>query len=358
MKKSLTKIILLLSVSSLFAVSGCRLDSETEKVTNPILLYVAENSTLACSDRLDNDADSLDDCEDPDCLDLGTAEVPGPGATVCPNQPAAGANGNFSCSNGMQPIYISEDNARCLTENNDYVCSDGKDNDGNGFTDCNDNSCKGMKVCCMSNGVEGTFETCSDGMDNDCNGYIDCSDYACTRNDGNRYFATPEAIAYCNSMKCPDGIVAEGSLETCSDGRDNDCNGYVDCADYACSRNGTPEAIEYCKRDMSKKPENTEEACSDGIDNDLDGYADCDDQNCSSFAYCQNLVEEPAPRPSDFASKSAEERAQILSAEKTVCTDGEDNNHNGLIDCKEYRCRLRSLETLTGDEAQYNFECE
>ena len=31
--------------------------------------------------------------------------------------------------------------------------------------------------------MEGTFEECTDGMDNDGNGYTDCGDYSCSRSE-------------------------------------------------------------------------------------------------------------------------------------------------------------------------------
>ena len=41
----------------------------------------------------------------------------------------------------------------------------------------------------------------------------------------------------------------ENTLEACSDGIDNDCDGYVDCRDYSCLRSNMgamPEAVNYC----------------------------------------------------------------------------------------------------------------
>ena len=63
----------------------------------------------------------------------------------------------------------------------------------------------------------------------------------------------------------------------CSDGIDNDSNGYTDCDDYSCNRDGDADAVAYCSESM----ENTAEKCSDGIDNDNNGYVDCGDFSCS-----------------------------------------------------------------------------
>ena len=99
-------------------------------------------------------------------------------------------------------------------ETTDALCSDGVDNDGNGFSDCNDFSCckkgvpgPGITVCAAGTcigpgktsadggtvkdagttgdmaGTKGPKETtdvlCSDGIDNDGNGYTDCNDFSC-----------------------------------------------------------------------------------------------------------------------------------------------------------------------------------
>ena len=47
-------------------------------------------------------------------------------------------------------------------------CSDGRDNDDDGLTDCEDDDC-----------VDACMEDCSDGLDNDGDGLIDCEDDEC-----------------------------------------------------------------------------------------------------------------------------------------------------------------------------------
>ncbi|MBN1905327.1 MAG: hypothetical protein JW927_09540 [Deltaproteobacteria bacterium] len=37
---------------------------------------------------------------------------------------------------------------------------------------------------------------------------------------------------------------------------------------------------------MCPKPENTNKACSDGLDNDQDGYTDCADWDCEGLGEC------------------------------------------------------------------------
>ncbi len=79
---------------------------------------------------------------------------------------------------------------------NKEKCNDGRDNDGNGLTDCADPKC-GLGALCGANGFtcssdescsacsgnggasEQTESSCGDGFDNDCDGFIDCDDPDC-----------------------------------------------------------------------------------------------------------------------------------------------------------------------------------
>jgi len=66
---------------------------------------------------------------------------------------------------------------RCTSaggENTTELCTDGKDNDGDGNSDCSDSNCDNIGVCEV-----GTEDTCNDGKDNDYDGYYDCSDTDC-----------------------------------------------------------------------------------------------------------------------------------------------------------------------------------
>ncbi len=51
------------------------------------------------------------------------------------------------------------------------VCNDGKDNDGDGATDCKDTECTGTSAC---------IEACGDGKDNDGDDQVDCDDSDCS----------------------------------------------------------------------------------------------------------------------------------------------------------------------------------
>mgnify|MGYP002381847139 CR=1 FL=1 len=67
---------------------------------------------------------------------------------------------------------------------------------------------------------------------------------------------------------------------SCTDGRDNNCNGLADCRDPACRM--VPE----CFTCVPTGAENTPTACADGRDNDCDGATDCADMECASTPAC------------------------------------------------------------------------
>jgi len=86
-------------------------------------------------------------------------------------------------------------------------------------------------------------------------------------------------------------------------------------------------------------PENTLEFCQDQKDNDGDGHVDCADQDCEVFALCLRPVMvsplPPPPQPQFVAPPPpppAEERGWM-------CSDGVDNDRDGLTDCFEKVCQ-------------------
>ncbi len=95
--------------------------------------------------------------------------------------------------------------------------------------------------------------TCDDGLDNDCDGSIDAEDPDCG---------------------------ASGSCSSITDR--NSCNADPDCEWQGSPRNGECVDASQCTPD-----ETTELTCSDGVDNDCDGFVDCSDTDCSADPACQ-----------------------------------------------------------------------
>ena len=90
-------------------------------------------------------------------------------------------------------------------------CTDGVDNDADGFIDCVDSECASDISCCVP-----VAEVCGDMIDNDCDRIVDCADPNCRT-----------SPACCTSTP-----------EVCDNFGDDDCDGFVDCVDSDCA--GTP----------------------------------------------------------------------------------------------------------------------
>lgn len=113
-----------------------------------------------------------------------------------------------------------------------------------------------------------SLERCSDGIDNDQNGYADCGDYSCSQSDD------PAVKAHCD-------LILEATPDKCSDRIDNDGNGFVDCADYSCKKSKDPAVQAVCQESLGLTAAEVDANCSDGKDNDGDGFIDCKDWDCS-----------------------------------------------------------------------------
>lgn len=155
------------------------------------------------------------------------------------------------------------------TINNGVACNDG--NDCTESDSCNGGECSGAPIpdCCVLNSDcddsnSCTIDTCiNNSCLNDqvvCDDGDDCTDDYCDP-------TLPEG-SNCASLR-----TTEACADGCTDGIDNDSDGYVDCEDPDCADDT-----------------NCPEICTDGIDNDADGYVDCDDQECVILTDCQKRV--------------------------------------------------------------------
>ncbi len=105
--------------------------------------------------------------------------------------------------------------------------------------------------------------------------------------------ATASIAVACYGMPMePEGPM-EPDEEICTNDRDDDYDGLIDCEDPDCS------GLELCL------------GCDDGLDNDGDGRTDCVDASCSSLELCQG---------------------------PGACEDGEDNDADGMVDCFDADC--------------------
>lgn len=122
-----------------------------------------ENTNDACSDWVDNDGDGAVDCDDANCQ--------GPGITVCKGswkgslERGGGAGGGAAkaavgdvpeLGKGMSVEDLIGKGSDKDGERNDQLCSDGIDNDNDGRTDCADFGCRfdpSVTVCQGSTGM-------------------------------------------------------------------------------------------------------------------------------------------------------------------------------------------------------------
>jgi hypothetical protein len=272
-----------------------------------------------CSNGIDDNGDGLADCADPQC-DGFTGNATNCGVGACTS------TGNLVCQGGGQIDTCTPGAPSAEGPFGDPSCSDQSDNDCDGLTDAADPSCAAPQ------------ETCDNGVDDNGNGLIDCADPQC---DGYAIQTTECGVGACastGSLACqtpgqadtctPGTPVAEGPFgdATCSDGIDNDCDGVTDEIDPDCSA--------------------PQETCDNGVDDNGNGLIDCADPQCEGFTdgacdtgssgicaagtnVCQNgsqvcVQNQPAGTEGPLGS--------------ATCTDGLDNDCNGLADASDPNC--------------------
>lgn len=206
-------------------------------------------------------------------------------------------------------------------------CQDGKDNDQDGKTDCDDDGCKGYTFCIPELKVENTAVLCQDNLDNDDDSKKDCDDEDC------------QGFTFCVSE-----MSVENTATLCQDGKDNDDDLKKDCEDEDC------QGFTFCSGDR----EDTAQLCQDKIDNDGDEKTDCDDESCKGFTFCAEDREDTAILCQDNEDNDGDNKTDcddeeckgfvFCSSGITVetgldCTDNKDNDGDGKVDCIDPDCK-------------------
>lgn len=142
-------------------------------------------------------------------------------------------------------------------------CADGEDNDGDTVYDCGDHDCHDDPVCQPDGQPESTDERCHDWVDNDQDGFTDCDDLDCQgksvcQGSWDRELAG-QNIKAPDTPTPPDVTPGPG-------------------ASLALGAGQVEEELQGVGSD--KDGERTNYFCSDGFDNDGDGFTDCDDLGC------------------------------------------------------------------------------
>src|SRR5205823_1762045 len=170
---------------------------------------------------------------------------------------------------------------------------------------------------------------------NDCDGLIDCFDPTCTTLacGPNGRGCDPDGGCVCSG----NGGVIQTVERACTDGHDNDCNGLTDCADpgcatASCGANGkvcTDAGVCGCSGNGGTAQQ-TETICNDGHDNDCNGATDCAETSCrgSSCGTFGKIC-------GDAGSCACSGNGGTSQASETLCTDGKDNDCDGLTDCAD-----------------------
>jgi len=217
---------------------------------NPNQAEVCDHKDNDCDGRIDEDAKTVF-YRDQDSDDYGT---PDNIKYLCEAQAGYAALGT-DCNDIDREIHPGKDE---LCDNKDNDCDDEIDED---FTDeqcryvcqANDHYWTGGVgdlACCGNNDLEdspyaiearGSDKRYCDGRDNDCDGTIDeffASDdceYACLQNSGLDYSSSRTTGLRCCGDNDGEAYPFEETELSCSDGKDNDCDGKTDSTDPNCA---------------------------------------------------------------------------------------------------------------------------
>ncbi len=324
--------------------------------------------TEICYDAIDNDCDGDNNLADTDCVRFRDLDEDG----FCPNGEDTNKDGDcIDFDRGKHEYQVPRTdcddtspiakprNSEQAVENG---CFDGVDTDCDGQPD-------GFDFDCANWADKDLDGFCPFGIDGNKDG--DCTDAG----------EATEAAQDCdnrNAAKSP------GVQENCTDGADNNCDTLTDKADLDCKRDLVGDATDYlgdndqdgdgyCPlgTDVNKDgdcndlgenmgsdcndadpkvyrgaPENTVALCKDNVDNDCDGNADTANKSVSCGIFVDDDNDGFCERGQDktfdgdcldggeqTAAVDCDDAAPTASPIRIeLCTDGIDNNCNGLVD--------------------------
>ena len=290
-----------------------------------------------CSDGVNNDGDGATDLADPDChsaRDHFEHPAFNPQCDDGIDNDGDGAIDWVADGGCTIPFPGFSDNSE-----NSNICSDGIDNDGDGLIDFPvDPGCSGPF------GIENPV--CNDGLSNDADGLVDFpADPGCA-----------SASSGTEAPQCDDGIsndinaAADGLIDfpadpgcasrsfftespQCNDGVNNDPfvafggDLLIDLADPGCS--SASDTTEFQLQ------------CSDGLDNDGNGFTDfpndpsCFDGNDNTeAASCSDLEDNDCDGLADAVDPGCENPDDLTEGPGLApqCFDGNDNDGDGIVD--------------------------
>ena len=249
---------------------------------------------------------------------------PNPGGPDC-SVPATGVSIRavpISSSNLTSSPYDFEDMSFAMGPPGggkpETKCTDGKDNDHDGATDCDDSDCDSDPACggCPGGGPE----DCSNTLDDDCDGDIDCADTDCA--------ADPFCAAGCNNGLCEVGescqtCVQDCPTEFCGNGicePGEDCTG---CSDCRGRQNGKPDNRYCCGAGGTGGGENPVDSADSRC---TSGGVDCTESFCAPTCGDGNCD------PGEDQCGCAADCGTPPTSETGLCSDGIDNDCDELTD--------------------------
>ena len=323
--------------------SACNTYTDQDSCTGVGCTWKAAAAETNCSNGIDDDSDYATDCADSDCLNKACG-----GTTSCPS----GSSGS-ACDNVCNAAGSCTCTPTCAETN----CTDGKDNDGDGYIDCLDPDCYANDPACAG-GID-----CSKLPQGECSGYctpasscVANTNYTCafTLKQGfcsNSYDSNENYICACFSeINCQNTCIKGSCGASC--GNDSDCQasgGGLSCqgqniVQISGSCNTTTCSCGGLKNETTKTCSNTGEndtcasplglkdcnACDVQGDQSgnqggwADANADKCDPACNSYFDSLNQAHITASSPAVNAS--------TFQLKPEVACDGIDNDCNGIID--------------------------
>ena len=262
-----------------------------------------EPSETKCQDGIDNDGDGLFDCDDPSCVDSPQCEGP---------QKCAEVTSQLSCGQVLEFVPTSEASDAMQV----YPCVEGEFTGPEWVFSFTPATSTPLRVTTKSLSGEGVTTMAL---------VAECQSAACATAasgsepldifayGGNTLYLVVESTnglvePFWLSVECGNGV---GTGEICGDGKDNDGDGAVDCADSEC------EDVDPCQ--------SFETNCFDGVDNDGDGKTDCEELWCQQNS--DACAGEPGPACEPVATISCNES---LGTSLAANTEGDLSSYSCL----------------------------